>query len=537
MKAVIYARVSSREQEETGYSLPAQEKLLRDYAERQGLKVTKTFSVAESASGAKQRQVFAEMMDYMSREQVPHLLCEKVDRLTRNLKEAVVANDWVEADPGRKIHFVKQSLVIHKNAKSDEKFRWDIEIVLAKKFIANLSEEVKKGQKEKLAQGWLPTKPPLGYKTVGEKGKRIHVIDEAAAVYVREMFSLYASGKYSLAELCKVMKARGLRTGKGYGLVKSRMASLLSDPFYYGALRWNDAVHDTGKHEPLISKTLFDEVQRVMHRGYSPKYSKHLYTFMGSLRCLDCQGLITWEKHKGIVYGHCNTYRNCVPRPWYKEKEIIEQLAGAFEKLVVKSKRIADWLVKVLRDNNRDEEEFRKAHVTRLQAQVSRIETKLSQAYEDRLDGRISTEQYDNKATQLTEERKALQAEIGRYHDTGDKTKDLRIKVYELSQAAPEIFQKADVEKRRTLLGLVFEKLEMVNGEVEYTFKEPFAALAKAAKETNSSKMPEMLTSSTAIFELVNGGSTKEQSEAFDLARSVLLHMLHEVRTHALASE
>jgi site-specific DNA recombinase len=49
MKAVIYARVSSREQEETGYSLPAQEKLLREYAERKGFEVVRIFSVSESA--------------------------------------------------------------------------------------------------------------------------------------------------------------------------------------------------------------------------------------------------------------------------------------------------------------------------------------------------------------------------------------------------------------------------------------------------------------------------------------------------------
>src|ERR1035437_8762061 len=163
-KCVIYCRVSSKEQEETGYSLPAQEKLLIEYANRTGFEVVKPFSVAESASGAKQRKIFGEMMEYMKNKGISILLCEKVDRLTRNLKEAVVANDWLEADVERQLHFVKQNLVIHKNAKSDEKFRWDIEIVLAKKFISNLSEEVKKGQKEKIAQGWLPTKPPLGYK-------------------------------------------------------------------------------------------------------------------------------------------------------------------------------------------------------------------------------------------------------------------------------------------------------------------------------------------------------------------------------------
>ena len=93
--AVIYCRVSSKEQEDTGYSLPAQEKLLTEYAQRKNLTILKVFSVAESASGAKQRKIFGEMMEYMRKKNIQILLCEKVDRLTRNLKEAVVANDWL----------------------------------------------------------------------------------------------------------------------------------------------------------------------------------------------------------------------------------------------------------------------------------------------------------------------------------------------------------------------------------------------------------------------------------------------------------
>jgi len=164
LKSVIYARVSTKEQEETGYSLPSQGKLLNEYAARKEFRVVKEFSVAESASGAKERKIFGEMIEFMKKNKIPVLLCEKVDRISRNFKEAVAVNDWLEEDESRSVHFVKQNLVIHKHAKSDEKFRWDIEIVLAKKYIANLSEEVRKGQKEKLAQGGFPMKAPLGYK-------------------------------------------------------------------------------------------------------------------------------------------------------------------------------------------------------------------------------------------------------------------------------------------------------------------------------------------------------------------------------------
>src|SRR3989344_2464464 len=229
-EAVIYCRVSSKEQEETGYSLPAQEKLLTEYAQRKGLGILKVFSVAESASGAKQRKIFGEMMEYMRKKGIQILLCEKVDRLTRNLKEAVVANDWLEANEERQLHFVKQNLVIHKNAKSDEKFRWDIEIVLAKKFIANLSEEVKKGQKEKLSQGGLPHRPRLGFKSLNENGRISHIPDPEKAPYIQKAFELFATGRYSVARLVEAMYEEGLRSRSNKKVVKSRMDDILKEP-------------------------------------------------------------------------------------------------------------------------------------------------------------------------------------------------------------------------------------------------------------------------------------------------------------------
>ena len=84
MKAVIYARVSSREQDETGYSLPSQKNLLKEYATRRGFTVVKIFSVAESASGAKEREVFKEMMEYMVKDSIFVLLCEKVEHGSPN---------------------------------------------------------------------------------------------------------------------------------------------------------------------------------------------------------------------------------------------------------------------------------------------------------------------------------------------------------------------------------------------------------------------------------------------------------------------
>lgn len=461
-KAVIYARVSSKEQEETGYSLPAQEKLLRDYAERYDLTISKVFSVAESASGSKQREVFAKMMDYMEKEKIPNLLCEKVDRLTRNLKEAVVANEWVEEDEQRRIHFVKQNLVIHKFAKSDEKFRWDIEIVLAKKYIANLSEEVRKGQEQKISEGWLPTKPPLGYRTVGDKGKKVHVQDPEVAPLVRRMFELYATGDYSLDRLEVELMGIGLRNRAGKRLLGNRIHVLLSDPFYYGKLRWKGVVYE-GAHEPLISKELFDKVQSVMRRKSHPTFSKHLPLFKAKMRCVGCGGLATWEMQKGHWYGHCNNHgksKNCPKKTYVREEDVEAQLMHLMGQIAPRSHGMLEWIKEAIRADYEADTRSRESEMNRLRALQSNVRQQKDRYYEAKISGTAPAEFCDRKLKELTEQEEAYALSLSRVSTQSDSYKELRYAVHELAYHAREIYEQADVADKRLLLSLIFTNLE-----------------------------------------------------------------------------
>lgn len=94
--AVLWARVSTKEQSEEGYSLDAQVKMLRDYAVKNDLKIIKQFIVPESASGKQERKRFQEMLQYLrDNSKIKHVLFEKVDRATRNFKDSVKLNDWL----------------------------------------------------------------------------------------------------------------------------------------------------------------------------------------------------------------------------------------------------------------------------------------------------------------------------------------------------------------------------------------------------------------------------------------------------------
>ncbi len=84
-RAVLYARVSSKEQEKEGFSIPAQLKLLKQYAAAQGLGITQEYVDVETAKQTG-RTSFGEMVAYLrAHPSVCVLLVEKTDRLYRNL--------------------------------------------------------------------------------------------------------------------------------------------------------------------------------------------------------------------------------------------------------------------------------------------------------------------------------------------------------------------------------------------------------------------------------------------------------------------
>lgn len=515
MKAVIYARVSSKEQEETGYSLPAQEKFLKDYSAKKDFDVVKVFAISESASGQKQREVFGQMMSYVTKQKIKIIVCEKVDRLTRNFKDAVQVDEWLEQDEEREVHLVKDSLVLHRNSRSQEKLNWGIRILFAKNYIDNLSEEVKKGHLEKLRQGWLPTKPPLGYKTIGDKGHKIHVIDEDTAPFVRRMFELYATSNFSLKALTEHMHSQGFRTRGGGRLVKSRMAQLLADPFYYGTIRWKNSFYE-GKHQTLISKELFDSVQGVLKSKNTPKLRKHFFLFRALINCIECEGKITWETQKGIIYGHCNHYRNCSQRTWVKEPDIEKQLLNELDKMKVKSDRLAEWIRQAFKDSHKDQIEYQERSVSELQTRLKQVQARIDNLYDDKVDGKIDEDFYKRKLEQYNAEKNEISDSIRKHDKAGTKYLEFGINVFDLAQRAREIYEQKPPEAKKDLLRLVFKDIRLDEGKVLPKLNKAFAILKSAVEETNGSKELQISTLPEKVFEPQLSSADKRKNRALD---------------------
>ena len=106
--AVAYARVSTKDQERTGHTLPMQSKNMLEYAQKKGLQIVKDFVVAESAS-KRDRTYYQEMWGYLGQHpEIKHIIFEEIDRFTRNDNDKVDLADRVNND-GYVAHFVMEN--------------------------------------------------------------------------------------------------------------------------------------------------------------------------------------------------------------------------------------------------------------------------------------------------------------------------------------------------------------------------------------------------------------------------------------------
>ena len=417
IKTVALARVSSKSQEEEGYSLDAQLKLLRQYCSERKLNVIKEFRISETASKNEQRTVFHEMLRYIKQSNVTNLVVEKTDRLTRNFRDAVVVDDWLEADQRRVLHMVKEGLVIHKYSRSDTKLMWNIYLSFAKKYTDNLREEAMKGWQEKLAQGWMPAVPPPGYKTAIEDSKKIHVIDEERAFLVERAFRLYLEPGQNILTVTEEVSSIGLVSRKNKPLTKSAIHKMLRNPFYIGTIRFNGQEYP-GAHEPLLSTDLFRAAQKKLGERHQTKIIRHNPLFKGVLRCEDCAAVVTWQCQKGRYYGSCQRRtEDCKGRRLLREDRLEESLLtrlGEIDESSLGPKRLR-VLIEILHLRQQPYiGDHRLLVMKTIKQQINRMERMEDSLYDDKLSNLISEQRYKQKVDKLHDELDYLRMRLDR---------------------------------------------------------------------------------------------------------------------------
>ena len=483
-KAVSIARVSSKRQEDEGYSLPAQKKLLQTYAIDRGLQVQKTFEIAESASKAQQRKIFQAAMRYIEENGVKHLLVEKVDRHVRNLHDAVETHDWLTADKERKVHFVKDSLVMHQNSRSQEWLNWGIRVVMAKNYIDNLREESMKGTNEKLAQGWSPTTPPLGYHTILKDGKRIHEPDPHTWRVIKDMFELFLREGESAVTVTKEMARRGIVTRGGRPYQHSKVVKMLGSKYYIGIIEFSGKEYP-GNQETFISKDLFERVQNKLHGNRPNVYKRHNPLFKNMITCGLCGGVVTWQLQKGRYYGACQRLSEaCKGRKTIREDRLEEDIKRMLKNLVSPKPEVVDWAMNELKARDESSSLSAKESIKNVEVQIERFTRMDSRLYDDKLAGDISREVYQSKHDTFIEQITTLEAEKDRLERALDSKTEKIIVFTKLSQKAAELYDTRSINQKRVIITKLFQSITFEQGFVSVKYKELAQVIANKSLKT-----------------------------------------------------
>jgi site-specific DNA recombinase len=314
---------------------------LREYARKNGFQIVREFVDVETAKKTGRKQ-FSEMVRFLS--QSVHcrtIIVEKTDRLYRNFGDYVTL-ETMEVE----IHLPKEGQIISKVARSQDKLLHGIQLVIAKNYVENLKEEVRKGMREKAEQGIYPSRPPLGYRN--NTIEHTIEIDPVKAPIARRMFELYASGRFSLQLVWKTLKGEF-----DVALSKSHVEKLLKNPFYVGSFYWDDRLYP-GTHEPLISRDLFDQVQAVFRGHNQPKYKKREFAFGGLLRCAYDDCAVTAEiKKNRYTYYRCTGYRGKCALPYFREEKLAERLSQVLEDIHIPDGVLAQLQQSLLHDKGR----------------------------------------------------------------------------------------------------------------------------------------------------------------------------------------
>jgi site-specific DNA recombinase len=485
-QAVIYARVSSKEQDKEGFSIPAQLKLLKEYAAANGLAVVEEYVDVETAKQTG-RTAFGDMVGYLkAHPSVRVMLVEKTDRLYRNLK------DWVTVDElDVEMHFPKEGVVLSRESRSSEKFMHGIKVLMAKNYIDNLSEEARKGMQEKAEQGIWPTKCPLGYRNItGPDGKKVIAVEPTLAPIVARMFEWYARGDISLKEAARKAHAAGLLYPKsGAKVPVSTVHSILRNRLYTGWFEWNGKLIQ-GKHEALVSVELWERVQGVLDGRFAKKAKrgKHDFAFSGLIACHACGCAVVGEiKKRRYVYYHCTGYADkCQGNPASCRRKYVreEALEAQFTELLGRLRfddEVLEWLRDALHASHADERREHEEAIRRHQAEYNRLDERIHAMYVDKLDGVVDAAFYDRMSKQWREEQKRCQREIERHQNADKSYLDEGVALLDLARNAQKLFERQEPRQKRRLLNFVLSNCSWEDGEVRVTFRQPFDLLAETA--------------------------------------------------------
>ncbi len=339
----LYARKSTESEERQILSIDSQIKEMLQLAEKEGLEIVSMKRESHSAKETGQRPVFNEIVEEIKTGKYNGILTWAPDRISRNAGDLGKIVDLMDAG---KLHEIRTFGQQFTNSPS-EKFLLMILGSQAKLENDNRAVNVKRGMRARCEMGLRPGSTLTGYINERHMDRKCQVIiDPERGMVIRKMFEKVGYEKWSGPKLYHWLRFElNFQTQGKKPLALGNMYRILSNPFYYGVFEYprNSGNWYQGKHEPLVSKELFDKVQEQLKRG-NIKRESHEFAFTKLMTCGKCGSCISAEeKYKErkdgttarYVYYGCGRTKDkqCKGNTYLREEELVSQLLTILDQI------------------------------------------------------------------------------------------------------------------------------------------------------------------------------------------------------------
>ena len=412
IKYIAYCRKSTDEKNKQVLSIDQQIAELKEFAKNQNLEIIDYICESRTAKTIG-RPLFNQMLQRIENSEAQGIVSWHADRLARNSIDG--GKIIYSLDTGKLVDLKFPSFWFENSPQG--KFVLNIAFSQSKYYVDNLSENVKRGMRHKIRLGIWPVQAPLGY--LNDKQNKNIVVEPVKSKIVKKCFEMFVTGKHSFISISKYLFNLKVTTKLGKKINTSTIKKMLSNRFYLGVMSYKGELHK-GIHKPLISKALFDSVQKQIVRFEKPREHGHNFPFVGLAKCGECEASITGEEHirsykngnsQTFTYYRCTKKLGACSQKYISQDKFEHQLKESLLDVAIPQGWWRQWLAWVERDKL-NETKLASQRVVQIGEEMQEVDRKLNKLLDTYLDSVINEEDYKKKKNELFEQKLKFQEKI-----------------------------------------------------------------------------------------------------------------------------
>ena len=497
MRTVIYARVSTTEQaQKDKASIPAQVRAAREVAKQRGWLLVRDPYIDAGISGQKfkERQALQTMLQEAEAGRFDLLIIYDNDRLSR--KGSIGAQVYDRLDKaGVQVYSINQPIEPCAPKKYDPQ---ENDTVLINRTIGGLSSELyinllrrrfQMGLKQRVQNGHMPSSVPYGYQIDYQRRsdgqlEKVRIPHPEQAPFVRRLFEEYRRGQSFLA-LARKLNEEGVPSQKGGVWCSPTIRSILMNSVYCGEVVLgrsrtrngkriqqdpSEWLRAPGKHPPLISRELFEEVQKIRQsRARHGRAVGSPNLLSGLIKCSYCGWSMIRDGHGYFVCGQYHQSGQCQRNGKNRNPKLEELVLGQIQQLQREPQLLEKLRQQRKQSHHRNLERELVAHRQELEKLPQR-QQRLMVAYERKV---VTLEELEERKGGLAEEEHRLNQVI-RQLEEQIASHQQRQKVLDSAQEALQTFDQhfedLPLPMQKQLLRNLIEKIIIRQKEVRIDF-------------------------------------------------------------------